>query len=209
MTSILDDFNTALHDMFSTNIDEYSKYADILKERNKVNRGEFRKTQQIRLKYPLLKEPLYMNTVENKYLIKVSDNLYYGGEDNDAVILEITYNKATVFDSREEATEIVKQMGTGSVINVLDLIKEPLTVSVPSAVSQYIQEEKQFGFTLYGAYTFIAKCSLLARDAMLTNDMELLANEVHEWVIDGHQEDFAMAWISGYKVEEDSKDERR
>lgn len=76
-----------------------------------------------------------------------------------------------------------------------------MMIKVPVAISDYIESEKQAGYTLYGAYLYMGQCSLLPRQSMSPTEFEV--NKVHEWVIDGHQEDFATAWISGYTVEDE------
>lgn len=79
---------------------------------------------------------------------------------------------------------------------------------VPQVVADYISKEKDGGYTLYGAFTFMAQCTKeLPSPDYYTGVSETVlfkrkAAKVHKWVIDGHQNAFALAWIYGYKVGE-------
>lgn len=68
-------------------------------------------------------------------------------------------------------------------INIPDeLINQKIVV--PKIVADYINNEKDDGYTLYGAYLFVDNVP-----------------KVTQWIIDGHQEEFAKAWLYGYEVQ--------
>lgn len=91
---------------------------------------------------------------------------------------------------------------------------------VPQVVADYISKEKDGGYTLYGAFTFMAQCTkevpspdyytgvsgtaLFKRKTGVSETalFKRKSVKVHKWVIDGHQNAFALAWINGYKVGE-------
>lgn len=64
---------------------------------------------------------------------------------------------------------------------------------LPSDVAEYIKIEKKAGFTLYGAYLYAGQQSLRRSETMSVT--EHIALKTHDWIIDGHQEDFGIAWI--------------
>lgn len=79
---------------------------------------------------------------------------------------------------------------------------------VPQVVADYISEGKDSRYTLYGAFTFMAQCNKEApspdyyTDVSETALFKRKAVKAHKWVVDGHQNKFALAWIYGYKVGE-------
>jgi len=79
---------------------------------------------------------------------------------------------------------------------------------VPEVVADYISEGKDSRYTLYGAFTFMAQCNKEVpspdyyTDVSETALFKRKAVKVHKWVVDGHQNKFALAWIYGYKVRE-------
>ena len=73
---------------------------------------------------------------------------------------------------------------------------------VPQVVADYISELKDGRYTLYGAFNYMGGAD--EDTVTTTTELELTrkAIKVHKWVIDGHQNAFALAWINGYKVGE-------
>lgn len=68
---------------------------------------------------------------------------------------------------------------------------------VPQAVSDYINYEKEKGYTLFGAFTHIEHTMVCYNEGY---PIEAFMHGVYKWLINGNQETFAKAWIYGFEV---------
>lgn len=68
---------------------------------------------------------------------------------------------------------------------------------VPQAIADYINYEKEKGYTLFGAFTHIDHAMVRYNHGYTVG---AYVREVYEWLINGNQETFAKAWIYGFEV---------
>lgn len=88
---------------------------------------------------------------------------------------------------------IIRLTGWAVYVYIEELIKsldEPQKVVVPQFVAEYIEFQKKNNFHVYGAMRIIE---------------DHYDKRVPEWFYEGNIEKFCLAWIFGYKVEEEKR----